>query len=44
MGARLLQKSDEIVVGPLSTISRQIMLAKYDDVGGLPTFIVMDFM
>ncbi|RUA06771.1 MAG: hypothetical protein DSY43_01235 [Gammaproteobacteria bacterium] len=44
MGAKLVQKSNEMVIGPLSKISRKIMMANYEDVAGLPTFIVVDFM
>ena len=37
LGAKLVQKrNNKIMVSPLSTISRKIMLAKYGDVNGIP--------
>lgn len=45
LGAKLVQKQhNKTMVCPLSAVSRKIMLAKYGNVNGLPTFIVVDFM
>ena len=43
-GGKLVQEGDQINVFPVESISRKVILAKDEDVGGHPSYLVVDYM